>query len=142
MSHKSVQYRMMKPLLLAVALCTFSAVAYAQTDSTKTAAVSCPPYEAMPEYPGGESEMRRFVQGHVVYPADAQEEEVQGRVYVKFTVDADGSISNVRVARGLHPSLDREAVRVIKLMPKWKPGCSEGKPVAVDYTYPFTFMLR
>jgi periplasmic protein TonB len=98
--------------------------------------------EDMPEFPGGEAALRQFLATSVKYPVIAQENGIQGRVYVTFVVDADGSVSNARIARGVDPSLDKEALRVVGLLPKWKPGRQRGKPVRVSYTVPINFQLQ
>ncbi|MDO4770720.1 energy transducer TonB [Porphyromonas sp.] len=98
--------------------------------------------EEMPEFPGGEVEMMKFLQKNVVYPTIAQENGIQGRVSVGFVVEKDGSVSDVKVLRGVDPSLDKEAVRVVKSMPKWKPGMQTGKPVRCRFTIPVNFRLR
>jgi periplasmic protein TonB len=98
--------------------------------------------EDMPEFPGGELALRQFIANSIKYPVIAQENGIQGRVYVTFVVDADGSVSNPRIARGVDPSLDKEALRVVSLLPKWKPGRQRGKPVRVSYTVPINFQLQ
>ena len=98
--------------------------------------------EDMPEFPGGELALRQFIANTVKYPVIAQENGIQGRVYVTFVVDADGSVSNPKIARGVDPSLDKEALRVVSLLPKWKPGMQRGKPVRVSYTVPINFQLQ
>ena len=92
--------------------------------------------EQQPEFPGGVSAMYAWLSSNIVYPSVASEEGVQGRVVVEFVVGKDGSITNVRVVRPRHPALDKEAVRVIKAMPKWIPGRNNGQPVKVTYTLP------
>ncbi len=98
--------------------------------------------EDMPEFPGGELALRQFIANSVKYPVIAQENGIQGRVYVTFVVDADGSVSEPRIARGVDPSLDKEALRVVSALPKWKPGKQRGKPVRVSYTVPINFQLQ
>ena len=99
--------------------------------------------ESMPEFPGGQQALFRFLSENVKYPVIAQENGIQGRVICQFVVNKDGSIVDVEVARsGGDPSLDKEAVRVIKSMPKWKPGKQRGKPVRVKYTVPVNFKLQ
>lgn len=98
--------------------------------------------EEMPEFPGGELALRQFIANSVQYPVIAQENGIQGRVYVTFVVDADGSVSEPRIARGVDPSLDKEALRVVSKLPKWKPGKQRGKPVRVSYTVPINFQLQ
>lgn len=98
--------------------------------------------EQKPEFPGGEAAMYKYLGDNIVYPSAASEEGIQGRVVVEFVVGKDGSITNVKVARPRHPALDKEAVRVIKSMPKWIPGRNNGQPVKVTYTLPVTFKLQ
>ena len=98
--------------------------------------------EDMPEFPGGELALRKFIANAVKYPVIAQENGIQGKVYVNFVVDKDGSITNARIARGVDGSLDKEALRVVNSLPKWKPGKQRGKPVRVSYTVPINFVLQ
>ena len=98
--------------------------------------------EEMPEFPGGEAALRRYIANSIKYPQIAQENGIQGRVYVQFVVERDGSVSNASVARGVDPSLDREALRVVNTLPKWKAGMQRGKPVKVSYTVPINFVLQ
>lgn len=97
--------------------------------------------EHMPEYPGGVNACVNFIKENVRYPAEAAAKGVQGRVIVQFVVDEEGAISNPRIVRSVDPALDAEAIRVIKLMPKWKPGMQRGQAVKVKYTLPVTFNL-
>jgi protein TonB len=98
--------------------------------------------EDMPEFPGGELALRQYIANAIKYPVIAQENGIQGRVYVTFVVNTDGSVSDARIARGVDPSLDKEALRVINSLPKWKPGKQRGKPVRVSYTVPINFVLQ
>ena len=98
--------------------------------------------EDMPEFPGGEKAMMDFVAKNVQYPKEAMEKEISGRVLVGFIVEKDGSISETEIAKGIGGGCDEEAVRVVKAMPKWKPGIQKGKPVRVHFTMPFTFKLQ
>ena len=99
--------------------------------------------ESMPEFPGGAQAMYKFLGENVKYPVIAQENGIQGRVICQFTVNKDGSLVDIEVVRsGGDPSLDKEAVRVIKSMPKWNPGKQRGKPVRVKYTIPVNFKLQ
>lgn len=98
--------------------------------------------EQKPEFPGGDAAMYKWLSDHIVYPAVAVEEGVQGRVTVSFDVAKDGSIENVKVIRGRHQALDKEAIRLVKAMPKWQPGRNNGQPVKVTYTLPVTFKLQ
>lgn len=99
--------------------------------------------EQMPEYPdGGMAGLMKYLSGAIRYPAIAAENGVQGRVTVQFVVNRDGSIVDAQVVRGVDPYLDKEALRVINSMPKWKPGMQRGKPVRVRYTVPVNFRLQ
>ncbi len=98
--------------------------------------------EEMPSFPGGQGALMSYLASNIKYPVVAQENCVQGRVIVSFVVERDGSISDVKVARSVDPSLDREAQRVVKSMPKWKPGKQNGSAVRVKYTVPVVFRLQ
>lgn len=98
--------------------------------------------EEMPEYPGGEKKLLEYVGKSVKYPQIARESGIQGRVFVNFVIEPDGSVSNVKVLRGIGGGCDEEAMRVIKAMPKWKPGKQRGKAVRVSYTLPVNFKLQ
>ncbi|MBZ4657334.1 MAG: Cell envelope biosis protein TonB [Methermicoccus sp.] len=98
--------------------------------------------ENQPEFPGGLAAMMKFLSENIKYPVIAQENGIQGRVICNFVVERDGSITDVQVVRGVDPSLDKEAVRVIQSMPKWKPGMQRGKPVRVRFTLPVVFRLQ
>ena len=98
--------------------------------------------EENPEFPGGMKECMKFLSNNIKYPQISQENGVQGRVIVQFVVNADGTIVDPVVVRGVDPYLDKEALRVIKLMPKWKPGKQRGKAVRVRFTQPVMFRLN
>ncbi|WP_278504727.1 M56 family metallopeptidase [Phocaeicola barnesiae] len=98
--------------------------------------------ENMPEFPGGLNACLKFLADYVAYPKEAAEKKIQGRVIVQFVVMKDGSIANARVLRAVDPLLDAEALRVIGLMPKWKPGTQRGQAVNVKFTMPVTFRLN
>lgn len=98
--------------------------------------------EVMPSFPGGQGALMQFLSSNIKYPVVAQENGVQGRVIVGFVVEPDGSISGVNVMRSVDPSLDREATRVVKSMPKWNPGKQNGSAVRVKYTVPVVFRLQ
>lgn len=98
--------------------------------------------EEQPEFPGGNAAMMKFLSDNIKYPVIAQENGIQGRVITNFVVERDGSITDVQVVRGVDPSLDKEAVRVIQSMPKWKPGKQRGSPVRVRFTLPVVFRLQ
>jgi len=95
--------------------------------------------EDMPEFPGGELALRKYIANAIKYPVIAQENGIQGKVYVTFVVDKDGGISDARIARGVDPSIDKEALRVVNALPKWKPGKQRGKAVPVKYLMPVEF---
>ena len=95
--------------------------------------------EVMPEFPGGNEAMVKFLQENVVYPEKAKEKGISGKTFVSFTIEKDGSISDVKVLRGCDKECDAEAVRVVKSMPKWNPGKVKGQPVRVNFTMPFVF---
>ena len=98
--------------------------------------------EEMPSFPGGPAALMQFLLSNTHYPAVAQENGVQGRVTVSFVVEKDGSITDVQVARSADPSLDKEAVRVVKSMPRWTPGRQNGSTVRVKFNVPVTFRLN
>ena len=98
--------------------------------------------EEMPHFPGGPAALQAFLSSNTKYPVVAQENGVQGRVIVSFVVERDGSITDVKVVRSVDPSLDREATRVVKSMPRWSPGKQNGSAVRVKYTVPVVFRLQ
>ncbi|MBR3758440.1 MAG: energy transducer TonB [Bacteroidaceae bacterium] len=98
--------------------------------------------EAMPEFPGGTAELMKWLQKNIKYPSISQENGVQGRVIVQFVVNRDGSIVDPVVLRSVDPYLDKEALRVVSAMPKWKPGEQRGKTVRVKFTLPIQFRLQ
>ena len=98
--------------------------------------------EVMPQFPGGDQAMMKFVSENVQYPEEAKEKEISGRVLVGFIVEKDGSVNEVKIVRGIGGGCDEEAVRVVKAMPKWKPGKQDGKTVRVSYTMPFFFKMQ
>ena len=98
--------------------------------------------EEMPSYPGGDAKMYEYLGKNIKYPQIARESSIQGRVFVNFVVEPDGSVSNVKVLRGIGGGCDEEAMRVVKTMPKWKPGKQRGKAVRVSYTLPVVFKLQ
>lgn len=98
--------------------------------------------EQMPEFPGGMEALLAYLSKNIKYPAVAQENNIQGRVIINFTVNKDGSIVDPEVKKSLDPSCDKEAMRVIKAMPKWTPGRQRGKAVRVRYTVPVLFRLQ
>ncbi len=97
--------------------------------------------ETMPTFPGGDAARIKYLQNNLKYPTMARESGIQGKVFVTFVVEKDGSITDVKVLRGIGGGCDEEAVRVIKNMPKWKPGKQRGKPVRVQFNMPIVFKL-
>ena len=98
------------------------------------------PEEVYPKFPGGPEKMFEFIADNLRWPDT--EADVQGRVVVLFTVEKDGSLSDIKVAKSLEPLFDKEAVRVVKSMPKWKPGMDNGEPIRVRFSVPVTFRLK
>ena len=98
--------------------------------------------ESMPGFPGGDAARMKFLQKNIKYPQMARESGIQGTVYVTFVVEHDGSVSDVRILRGIGGGCDEEAVRVIKSMPKWNAGKQRGKPVRVQFNMPIKFTLQ
>lgn len=96
----------------------------------------------MPDFPGGQAALMKFLAKNIKYPVIAQENDIQGRVIVQFVVNKNGRIAGAKVVRGVDPFLDVEALRVINSMPDWKPGIQQGKPVRVRLTMPVIFRLR
>ena len=99
--------------------------------------------EDMPGFGGeGQDGFRKYIMKNLKYPEIAAENGISGRVFVRFVVEANGSVSNVNIVRGVDPALDAEAVRVVKSSPKWTPGKQRGKPVRVSFTFPINFVLQ
>lgn len=120
-------------------------VVFAQSNLTVDSAAlqpEDPPFtfvEQMPEYSG---DPLAFVRQHIVYPESALHERVEGKVYVQFVVEADGTLTNAKVLRGLSADCDKEALRVISEMPRWKPGKQNGRPVRVYFNLPVNFRIE
>lgn len=133
---------MKRTILMAIAACMMTLGAQAQVkNETTTSENVFDVVEDMPQYPDGMQGMMKFLIENISYPKDAQEKKISGRVLVTFVVEKDGSISNVETVKSVFPSLDDEAVRVVKSMPNWKPGKQNGKVVRVKYTLPISFSL-
>ncbi len=98
--------------------------------------------EQMPQFPGGESELMKFLSNNIKYPVIAQENGIEGKVIIGFVVSKTGDISDIKVLRSLDPSCDKEAIRVVKLLPRWIPGKQNGVNVNVRYTLPVSFKLQ
>lgn len=134
---------MKKSLFLLLLLLVPIAMLNAQpiSDSTDTESEVFVVVEVSPQYPGGLDALMVFLSTNIVYPKEAMDNGFQGTVYVSFIVEKDGSISTVKVLRGVHPLLDDEAVRVVNMMPNWSPGLQRGKPVRVQFNLPIRFIL-
>lgn len=98
--------------------------------------------EQMPNYPGGEKAMFKFIGENIKYPEEARKQGISGRVYVTFVVEDDGEITDIKLLRGIGGGCDEEAVRVISIMPSWKPGLQRGKPVRTQFNLPIKFKLN
>lgn len=98
--------------------------------------------EEMPEFPGGDLALRKYIAKSIKYPVIAQENGIQGKVYVNFVVNEKGKVTQARIARGVDPAIDKEALRVVNTLPQWKPGKQRGKAVKVSYTVPINFVLQ
>ena len=131
--------------IIALALCLSSLCAWADAPSPLADGDDDEVYiivEQMPEFPGGEEALRNFVTNNINYPETASKKGIHGRVYVCFIINKDGSVINARVVRSIDSSLDAEALRIVKAMPKWTPGQHKGHPVKVSYTLPINFSLK
>jgi protein TonB len=98
--------------------------------------------QEMPEFPGGNAALLQYVSENLKYPQDAQDNNIQGKVTLKFVVNADGSVDRIEIMKSVDPLLDNEAIRVVKLLPKFKPGKQDGVPVPVWFTIPVTFQIK
>jgi TonB family protein len=114
--------------------------ATAPADTTKNVVYDVT--ETLPQFPGGQGVMLKYLADNIKYPASAVKAKKQGRVIVGFIVQKDGSITHAKIVRSIDPELDAEALRVVKGMPKWTPGTQLGKPVSVKYTLPVKFSLQ
>lgn len=113
--------------------------ATAPADTTKNVVYDVT--ETMPQFPGGQGVMMKYLAANIKYPASAVKAKKQGRVIVSFVIQKDGSVTNARIVRSVDPELDAEALRIVKAMPNWTPGTQDGKPVNVRYTIPVVFSL-
>lgn len=98
--------------------------------------------EQMPEFPGGDNALFKFLSDNVKYPRKARNKGITGKVYIHFVVDKEGNVTDISLLRGVSPEIDEEALRVMRLMPKWKPGYQNGRAVSVMYNLPINFTLR
>ena len=113
--------------------------ATAPADTTKNVVYDIT--ETLPQFPGGQRVMMKYLAANIKYPASAVKAKKQGRVIVSFVIQKDGSVTNARIVRSVDPELDAEALRIVKAMPNWTPGTQDGKPVNVRYTIPVVFSL-
>ena len=126
----------MKKILLCLMMATLMTLsAEAQTDKVYDRV------EVMPEFPGGMQGLFEYMQNNVNYPKEAKNQKIEGRVIVSFIVEKDGSISDVHPLTAVHPLLDKEAMRLVNEMPRWKPGTEKGKAVRVSFALPVSFKL-
>ena len=98
--------------------------------------------EEIPEFPGGVAKMNEYLGNNIIYPEYAVDNNIEGKVILEFVIDIDGTITDIKIKHSVHESLDNEALRVVKSMPKWKPGKNDGKLVRVKYTLPIGFSLE
>lgn len=98
--------------------------------------------DVMPEFPGGEKNLLKYIAENIKYPEEAQSNSIEGRVFISFVIDIDGKVIGTHVRRHVHPLFDKEAMRVVSEMPQWRAGKLDGKPVKVEYTIPINFRLR
>ena len=145
----------LKPILFIISIILTSAFAKGQ-EKVNTVVLSAPmvpitkadsdkvfaAVEQSPDFPGGMNKFYLYITTNVRYPENARKKNIQGKVFVTFIVERDGSLSNVRVARGVSEDIDAEAVRVIQASPKWNPGLQNGVPVRVVFTMPLSFILN
>ena len=98
--------------------------------------------EKMPVFPGGEEALKVFIANNLVYPEEAKKKAIQGKVFVSFVVSKEGKVKDIKIARGVDPSLDEAAKKVVEKMPDWTPGYEKGQAVDVSYTIPIAFKLQ
>lgn len=129
----------MKKIILLLAIFLSPVLMFAQTQTQ-----SEPVYtkaEIMPEFPGGEGDLMKFISANVKYPEEARTSGKEGTVYLSFVISKDGKVTDAKIIRGVDKSLDDEAMRVLNMMPAWKPGMQSGQPVNVQYSLPVRFNL-
>ena len=133
---------MKKTILMVIAACMMALGAQAQAKKgTPVPDEAFDVVEVMPVYPGGMEGLIKYLSENISYPKDAKEQQISGRVLITFVIEKDGSVTEVTTVKSVFPSLDEEAVRVVKGMPNWKPGMQKGKAVRVKYTLPISFSL-
>lgn len=141
-SKKIASVKVLVGMILAVCLIAVFACEKKQSETVPVKSEVYTVVEQMPEFKGGESELRNFLATNVKYPAEAARKGVQGKVYVTFVVAKDGSVKEAKIVRGVNQLLDDEALRVVSSMPKWIPGKQNGKDVDTQYTVPINFVLQ
>ena len=119
--------------------CIASLSAVGQETKSKADTVIIYVVESPAEYIGGEKALYKYIDKSLTYPKSARQEKINGKVTVRFIIEKDGSVSNVKVEESLHPECDAEAVRIIQGMPKWKPGSQDGRPVKCQFLLPIAF---
>ena len=124
-------------LVLAV-LCSTSAMAQTVVEDDAIFVVA----ENAPEFPGGEDSLYAYIARNIVYPEAAKKEKIEGRVFVTFVIEKDGQVSSAKILRDIGGGCGEEVLRVIRTMPKWKPGTQDGKPVRVQFNLPVAFELQ
>jgi len=132
---------MKKLALILATLLMATSYATAQEDNDNDEFIGFIQFPKEPEFPGGTDSLFKFLESNLIYPEDAKKDSIQGRVICRFTIDTDGSITDIQVLRSVHPSLDAEAVRVISAMPKWVPAEIDGKKIKRKDTFPIVFKM-
>ena len=133
-----------------VFLIAVRAISHAQTSDAPVIAKPASPasqtvfdvVEVMPEFPGGDDSLNRFIKNTLKFPDIERDNDIQSRVIVSFIVEKDGSLSNIAIKKGVNPAQDKEAIRVVQALPKFKPGRQQGVPVRVRYVIPIMFKLE
>jgi TonB family protein len=136
------KYETVKKIFLIFCLSFISIVAFSQTGSHNQDTLIYTAVDEMPGYPGGDEARIRFIQSHIVYPEAAKKAGIQGNVYATFVVEKDGSLTNIRILKGISGGCNEEVIRIVKAMPKWSPGKLHGKPVRVQFNLPVKFTLQ
>ncbi len=143
---KEIKNDIMKKLYLTLMLLAAGFVAAAQNAGTSTSEAASDEVfvvvEHNPEFHGGMEGLYQYLATNIHYPDEAKAKKIEGKVFVSFVIERDGSVTGVKTIRSPHPSLTEEAERVVKAMPKWKPGKQRGKKVRVQYTLPINFQLN
>ena len=129
-------------LIVLVVIATSTTTLCAQNEKVKKEDMVYRVVDQMPEYPGGKKAMRQFLADNIKYPAQAKKDEITGKVFVSFVIDKKGAVTQAKIEEGVDKSLDKEALRVVKAMPKWTPGKHQGTPLKVQFTAPIMFALK